>query len=199
MRSTSAAWPAATVTSPYDRAVKPSSTMAAALILFRGDGRSDAKFRLGLGTDRNPRRYEHASRQWDREHGEKMVSEAKAGAGRRVLVVEDESMIRMLLEGMLSDIGYTMTAEAGALAEAMALAKQEEFDVAILDVNLHNEPITPVAEILTQRGLPFVFATGADLRGVPQAYRSHPTLQKPFRVEELKRALQAVAAKPASA
>ena len=108
-------------------------------------------------------------------------------------------MIRMLLEGMLSDIGYTMTAEAGALDEAMALAKQEEFDVAILDVNLHNEPITPVAEILTQRGLPFVFATGADLRGVPQAYRSHPTLQKPFRVEALERALEAVAPKPASA
>ena len=69
-------------------------------------------------------------------------------------------MIRMLLDGMLSDLGYTMTAEAGALDEAIALAKQAEFDVAILDVNLHSEPITPVAEILTQRGLPFVFATG---------------------------------------
>jgi CheY-like chemotaxis protein len=152
-----------------------------------------------VGTDRNPRRYEHASPQWDRQHGEKMVSEAKAAVGRRVLVVEDESMIRMLLEGMLSDIGYTMTAEAGALDEAMALAKQEEFDVAILDVNLHSEPITPVAEILTQRGLPFVFATGADLRGVPEAYRAHPMLQKPFRVEDLERALQAAVPKPASA
>jgi CheY-like chemotaxis protein len=109
---------------------------------------------------------------------------SQAQAGRRVLVVEDESMIRMLLDGMLSD---------------MAMAKQEEFDVAILDVNLHNEPITPVAEILIQRGLPFVFATGADLRGVPEAYRAHPILQKPFRVEELKRALQVVAPKPARA
>ena len=108
-------------------------------------------------------------------------------------------MIRMLLDSMLSDIGYTMTAEAGALDEAIALAKQAEFDVAILDVNLHSEPITPVAEILTQRGLPFVFATGADLRGVPQAYRNHPILQKPFRVEALERALEAVAPKPASA
>jgi CheY-like chemotaxis protein len=128
-----------------------------------------------------------------------MTSETKAAMGRRVLVVEDESMIRMLLDGMLSDIGYTMTAEAGALDEALALAKQDGFDVAILDVNLHSEPITPVAEILTQRGLPFVFATGADLRGVPEVYRSHPTLQKPFRVEALERALQAVAPKPASA
>ena len=107
-------------------------------------------------------------------------------------------MIRMLLDGMLADLGYTMTAEAGALDEAMALAKQDQFDIAILDVNLHNESVTPVAEILTQRGLPFVFATGADLRGVPQAYRSHPTLQKPFRAEALERALQAVAP-PASA
>jgi CheY-like chemotaxis protein len=133
------------------------------------------------------------------QHGEDMTSEAKAAVGRRVLVVEDESMIRMLLDGMLSDIGYTMTAEAGALDEAMALAKREEFDVAILDVNLHGEPITPVAEILTQRGLPFVFATGADLRGVPEAYRSHPILQKPFRVDEMKRALQVAMPKPASA
>ncbi len=128
-----------------------------------------------------------------------MTSEAKAAVGRRVLVVEDESMIRMLLDGMLSDIGYTMTAEAGVLDEAMALAKREEFDVAILDVNLHSVPITPVAEILTQRGLPFVFATGADLRGVPEAYRGHPILQKPFRVEELQRALQVAVSKPASA
>jgi CheY-like chemotaxis protein len=130
-------------------------------------------------------------------HGEDMAAEAQAG--RRVLVVEDESMIRMLLDGMLADLGYTMTAEAGALDEAVALAKQAQFDIAILDVNLHNEPITPVVEILTQRGLPFVFATGADLHSVPQAYRSHPTLQKPFRVEALERALQAVAPKPASA
>ena len=108
-------------------------------------------------------------------------------------------MIRMLLEGMLEDVGYAMTAEAGTLHEAMALAQQGQFDLAILDVNLHNEPITPVAEILTRRGLPFVFATGADLRGVPEAYRAHPTLQKPFRADALERALQAVAPRQASA
>jgi CheY-like chemotaxis protein len=193
------------MTSPYDRAVQPSTTMPAALILFRGGGgsdgrRTDAKFRPGLREliaihGVTSTLAIHGTGQ----HGEKMVSEAKAAVGRRVLVVEDESMIRMLLDGMLSDLGYTMTAEAGALDEAMALAKHEEFDVAILDVNLHSEPITPVAEILTQRGLPFVFATGADLRGVPEAYRAHPMLQKPFRAEELERALQAVAPKPASA
>jgi CheY-like chemotaxis protein len=118
-------------------------------------------------------------------------------AGKRILVVEDELMIRMLLDGMLSDLGYTMTAEAGAIGEAMALAKQGEFDAAILDVNLNGEPITPVVEILVARGLPFVFATGYGQRGVPEAYRSNPTLQKPFQVEALAQALAAIVAKRA--
>ena len=108
-------------------------------------------------------------------------------------------MIRMLLDGMLSDLGYTMTAEAGALDEAMALARKADFDAAILDVNLAGKPITPVAEILVQRGLPFVFSTGYDLRGVPEAYRTKPTLQKPFRSEALAHALSALALKPANA
>jgi CheY-like chemotaxis protein len=126
-----------------------------------------------------------------------MSSEARTAAGRRILVVEDESMIRMLLDGMLSDLGYTMVAEAGAIDEAVALAKQAEFDAAILDVNLNGQSITPVVEILVARGLPFVFATGYGLRGVPAAYRNHPTLQKPFQVEALARALEAIALKPA--
>ena len=89
-------------------------------------------------------------------------------------------MIRMLLHGMLEDLGYTLAGEAGGIDEAMALAKQGEFDVAILDVNLNGQPITPVVEILVERGLPFVFATGYGQRGVPEAYRQTPTLQKPF-------------------
>jgi CheY-like chemotaxis protein len=128
-----------------------------------------------------------------------MSSQARTAAGRRILVVEDEPMIRMLLDGMLSDLGYTMAAEAGAIDEAMALAQQAEFDAAILDVNLNDQPITPVVEILVARGLPFVFATGYDLRGVPAAYRDRPTLQKPFQVEALARALEAIALKPAGA
>jgi DNA-binding NtrC family response regulator len=120
-----------------------------------------------------------------------------AQAGRRVLVVEDESMIRMLLDGMLEDIGYTMTAEAGTLDEAMKVASEDLFDLAILDVNLHNQSITPVVEILVERGLPFVFATGADVRAVPEPYRAYPALQKPFRADALERALAAAAQKPA--
>jgi CheY-like chemotaxis protein len=125
-----------------------------------------------------------------------MTSEPKAA--KRVLVVEDESMIRMLLEGMLTDLGYTVAAEAGRIEEAVALAKQAEFDVAVLDVNLNGQPVTPVVEVLIERGLPFVFASGYGARGVPEAYRGNPTLQKPFQIEALAQALEAATAKAAN-
>jgi len=122
-----------------------------------------------------------------------MSSEAKAAAGKRVLVVEDELMIRMLLEGLLADLGHTVAAQAGGIEEALALAQQAEFDVALLDVDLNGKPITPVVEILIARGLPFVFASGYGPSGVPEAYRAHLTLQKPFQVEALAQALDAAA------
>ena len=74
--------------------------------------------------------------------------------GRRVLIVEDELMIRMLLQDMLADLGHTLAGEAGRIDEAVALAKQGDFDVAILDVNLNGQPILPVVEILVERGFP---------------------------------------------
>jgi CheY-like chemotaxis protein len=113
--------------------------------------------------------------------------------GKRVLVVEDEMMIRMLLEGMLDDLGHTVAAEAGGIDEAIALAKKGDFDVALLDVNLNGRPITPVVEILVKRGVPFVFASGYGQSGVPEAYRGSPTLQKPFQVEALAKAIEAAA------
>ena len=111
--------------------------------------------------------------------------------GKRVLVVEDELMIRLLLQDMLDDLGHTIAAEAGRIDEALALAKQAEFDVAILDVNLNGQPITPVVEVLVERGVPFVFATGYGQRGVPEAYRRPPTLQKPFQADALAQAIEA--------
>ncbi len=119
-------------------------------------------------------------------------------AGKRVLVVEDESMIRMLLEGMLTDLGHTVAAEAGGIEEALALAKEADIDVAILDVNLNNRPITPVVEVLIERGVPFVFASGYGQRGVPEPYRQNPTLQKPFQVGALAQAIDAALAKAVS-
>jgi CheY-like chemotaxis protein len=124
-----------------------------------------------------------------------MTPERNTGASKRILVVEDELMIRMLLQDMLSDLGHTLAGEAGRIEEAMALAKQCEFDVAILDVNLNGQPISPVVEILVERGLPFVFATGYGQRGVPERYRQATTLQKPFQSDALAQAIKAATAK----
>jgi CheY-like chemotaxis protein len=108
---------------------------------------------------------------------------------RRILVVEDELMIRMLLEDMLGELGYTVAAEAGRLEDALAAAQSAEIDVAILDVNLNGQPILPVADALAARGTPFVFATGYGERGLPEPYRDRPTLKKPFQLEGLKQML----------
>lgn len=107
----------------------------------------------------------------------------------RVLVVEDEYLIRMLLEDMLEELGYDMAAGVGTLSEASVAASRGDFNVAILDVNLDGEEIYPVADILAQRGLPFVFVTGYGERSLPDPHHSRPALQKPFQAEQLKTAL----------
>jgi CheY-like chemotaxis protein len=108
---------------------------------------------------------------------------------RRVLVVEDEILIGMLLEDMLSDLGYEIAATASRVDEAAAFAKDAQFDAAILDVNLNGQDVYPVAAILAGRGIPFVFATGYGERGLPHAFQDRPTLQKPFQQETLERQL----------
>jgi CheY-like chemotaxis protein len=127
-----------------------------------------------------------------------MKSAEASVTGKRVLVVEDELMIRMLLQDMLTDLGHTLAGEAGRIDEAVTLAKQGDFDVAILDVNLNGQPISPVVEILLERGLPFVFATGYGQRGVPEPYRQTPTLQKPFQADALAQAIAAAVPVPRS-
>jgi CheY-like chemotaxis protein len=107
----------------------------------------------------------------------------------RILVVEDEYLIRMLLEDMLTDLGHTVAAAVGTIAEAKELAATGEFDCAVLDVNLDGQEIFPVADILMKRGLPFVFVTGYGEGSLPEAYRGRPALQKPFQTEKLEQTL----------
>jgi CheY-like chemotaxis protein len=114
---------------------------------------------------------------------------------KRILVVEDEVMIRMLLEDMLGELGYTVAAEVGRIDEALDAVKNGGFDVAILDVNLNGENTAPVAEALAARGTPFVFATGYGEHGLPEAFRDRPTLKKPFQMDGLDRSLQSALAR----
>jgi CheY-like chemotaxis protein len=108
--------------------------------------------------------------------------DASALQGARILLVEDEALVAMLLEDMLADNGCEVVATAPRLAEALAHAKDTDlkFDLAILDLNLAGENTFSVAQALKDRGTPFVFATGYGAGGLPPEWRDRPTLQKPF-------------------
>lgn len=126
------------------------------------------------------------------------MSEASQSVGsdtakRRILVVEDEMLIGMLLEDMLADLGHEVAAIVPRLKEALAAVERETFDLAILDVHLHGESAFPVAEALIAKGRPFVFATGYGERGLPDTYRGRPVLQKPFAKDDLERVLKSLA------
>jgi len=118
-----------------------------------------------------------------------MASSASPESRCRILIVEDDVMIRMLLEDMLVDLGYVVASSVGRIDEAIAIARDGDFDIAVLDVNVGGELVYPVAEVLAARGLPFAFSTGYGERGMPEAYRDRPTLQKPFQLDGLEQAL----------
>lgn len=109
--------------------------------------------------------------------------------GRRVLLVEDESLVAMMVEDMLLDLGCEVVL-AMRLDKAVALARTETFDVAVLDVNLGEGRSYPIADILFERCTPFLFATGYGLKGLETAYRGVPVLQKPYQAEPLEHLLR---------
>jgi len=117
------------------------------------------------------------------------------GGPKRVLIVEDDVMIRMLIEDMLDELGYTATAQAAKIGEAMAAARNADIDLAILDINLNGDTTGPVAEVLASRAKPFIFATGYGEHVVPPEFRDRPLLKKPFQIDGLRRSLEAALAK----
>ena len=117
-------------------------------------------------------------------------------SGRRVLVVEDEAMIAMMIEDMLVDLGCEIVGPASQIAQALRVIKSEEFDAAILDVNLNGVPIFPVADALSAKSVPFVFATGYGASGILAENTAHLVLQKPFKQQQLENALSSLLARP---
>jgi len=105
-------------------------------------------------------------------------------AGRRVLLVEDEMLVLMIMEDMLADLGCQSVSAAATVAQALALVETNTFDVAMLDINLHGARSYPVADALAARGVPFAFATGY-VGHTLDGYSERPMLRKPFQFEEL--------------
>ena len=107
-----------------------------------------------------------------------------------VLLVEDETLIRMMIAGMIEELGHTVVAEAGNMTQALILARTAYFEIAILDINVGGERIEPVADVIAGRGLPVIFASGYGSAGAPEKFRDRPMLQKPFLIERLEKAIE---------
>ena len=97
----------------------------------------------------------------------------------RVLVVEDEVIVAMTLEDMLTDLGCSVVGPANNLADALRLAADADFDLALLDVNLGGQRSDRVADLLREQGIPFGFITGYGSAGIEESGRSQPVLSKP--------------------
>jgi DNA-binding NtrC family response regulator len=108
-----------------------------------------------------------------------------------VLLVEDETLIRMMIAEMIEELGHSVAGEASNIADAVRLANTATFEFAILDINLAGSKIDPVAEIVSRRGVPFIFASGYGAAGVPSSFRDRAVLQKPFLIERLGEVIEA--------
>jgi CheY-like chemotaxis protein len=110
--------------------------------------------------------------------------------GRTILVVEDESLVAMLLETILEDMGCATLGPVSTVDEALSvIGDGQAFDGALLDVNVAGKEVFPVAEALRARGVPFVFSTGYGEGGLPPEWRGQATIQKPFTEDAVRQAL----------
>ncbi|MGK6317757.1 response regulator [Neorhizobium sp. DT-125] len=110
-------------------------------------------------------------------------------SGLRVLIVEDEGLVALMIEDMLQGIGCEVVASVSRLSEGRTIATTVQVDLAVLDVNLAGQPSFPIAEILHKRQIPFIFSTGYGTDGLPREFGSHPTIGKPFSSSDLKQAI----------
>jgi CheY-like chemotaxis protein len=120
------------------------------------------------------------------------ASDTLQASGLRVLVVEDEMMVALLVESMLAELGHIVVGPVGGVEKALQMAEREEVDLAILDVNIRGGASYPVATALDARGVPFIFATGYGQAGLAGPYKDRPTLQKPYRLDDLRAAVETV-------
>jgi two-component sensor histidine kinase/CheY-like chemotaxis protein len=104
---------------------------------------------------------------------------------RRLLLVEDEVLVGVLMREMLEDLGFSVSEPCRTLGDALSVAMSEVFDGAVLDMNLNGTPVYPLAELLSARNVPYVFVTGYSADAVDERFRKVPIVQKPVTSETL--------------
>src|SRR3712207_2858614 len=117
------------------------------------------------------------------------TAETGALAYRRVLIVEDEYFLADDMAQVLQKLGAQVVGPVQTPDKALLLLADKPVDAAILDINLKGRMVFPVADALREQGIPFVFATGYDEAAVPEAYKDVPRWEKPFKPEDLAKAL----------
>ena len=113
-------------------------------------------------------------------------------AGLRILIVEDEPIVAMMLEDMLAELGCELVGSAANVEDGLCLAEAGGFDLALLDVNLNGRRSDPIAQLLARAGTPFVYATGYGAAAVEPG-EGRMVLQKPYTLDQLTEMLGAVA------
>lgn len=116
--------------------------------------------------------------------------------GLSVLVVEDESIVSLMVESMLTELGCAQVWYASGVSEALEILAERTPDAAVLDVNLAGEQVYPVARRLAAEAIPFIFASGYGGSGIEREWGARPVIQKPFHSNTLAAAL-ATALQPA--
>ncbi|MCK1491931.1 response regulator [Bradyrhizobium sp. 180] len=117
-------------------------------------------------------------------------------SGVRVLLVEDEGLVALMIEDMLEELGLKVVASAAQVKKACELATTASFDLALLDVNLAGEFVFPVARILRGRRIPFLFSTGYGGPPPEEEFRNAPAIGKPFSADQLNEKLRTLLSPP---
>ncbi|TGR65500.1 response regulator [bacterium M00.F.Ca.ET.194.01.1.1] len=105
----------------------------------------------------------------------------------RIFIVEDEALVAMLMEDIVTDLGHEVSTIASRVQQGCEIARGGDFDVAILDINLDGQTSYPIAEILREQRIPFAFASGYGAKGLDRSYADVPTLSKPYVIEDVER------------
>ncbi len=120
----------------------------------------------------------------------------QADIGRRVLIVEDEAMIAMLLELVLQNADCAVVGPAASVGSALRLIERQKLDAAVLDFRLGDDDSGEIMDLLDQRGVPFLLMTGQSMADLPAKLRHLNLLAKPFEPEALVEAVEKILSAP---